>query len=438
MGKARRLHLHAERLVRAVGHEVHAELAFRRLDGRVRLARRYGEAFGEQLEVVDQRFHVVLHLGAGRRSDLEVAQHHRAGILAQPLHALLDDLVRLAHFLDAHEVAVVAVAVAAERDVEVDLVVARVRLLLAQVPRDAGAAQHGARHAPRHRLLRRDDADADRALLPDAVLGEQRLVFVDAAGEVGAERIEEIEHRAFAPRVQALQLAALAPRMLAVLRHAVRQVAVDAAGAVVRGVHARARHRLVAVHQLLALAERVEEHRHRAEVERVGSDPHEVVQDARDLVEHGADVLRADRRLDAEQLLDRAHVAVLVAHHRHVIQAIHVADRLVERLRLGELLGRAMQQADVRVGTLHDFAVELEHEAQHAVGRRMLRPEIHRVVADLLHGVTFPGARPARPALAGSANRRGSCAARAHAARSTRACRRRAAARGRRSLRRFR
>ena len=61
------------------------------------------------------------------------------------------------------------------------------------------------------------------------------------------------------------------------------------------------RDRFVAVHQLFALAERVQEHRHRAEVERVRTDPHQVVQDAGDLVEHRADVLRAFRRLDAHQ-----------------------------------------------------------------------------------------------------------------------------------------
>ena len=80
--------------------------------------------------------------------------------------------------------------------------------------------------------------------------------------------------------------------------------------------------------------------------------------------------------------LDRAHVGVLVAHHRHVVEAVHVADRLVERLGLGQLLGAAMQQADVRIGTLHDFAVHLQDQAQHAVRGRMLRAEVQRVVAD--------------------------------------------------------
>ena len=86
-----------------------------------------------------------------------------------------------------------------------------------------------------------------------------------------------------------------------------------------------------------------------------------------------------------EQLLDRQHVGVLVAHHGHVVEPVHVADRLVERLALGELLGAAMQKPDVRVGLLDDLAVHLEHQAQHAVRRRMLRAEVHGVVAYLSH-----------------------------------------------------
>jgi hypothetical protein len=138
---------------------------------------------------------------------------------------------------------------------------------------------------------------------------------------------------------------------------------------------------------------------HRAEVERVRTDPHQVVQDARDLVEHRPDPLRALRCFDPEQALDREHVGVLVAHHRHVIQAIHVADRLVERLGFGEFLGAAMQEADVRIGALHDLAVHLQDQAQHAVRGRMLRTEVERVVADL--GVVEAGCIHQRHGLCG-------------------------------------
>jgi len=149
-------------------------------------------------------------------------------------------------------------------------------------------------------------------------------------------------------------------------------------------MHARTADGLVAVHQFLALAEAVQHHRHRAQVQRIGPQPHQVVQDPGDLVEHRADVLGALGRLDAHQLLDGQHVGVLVAHHRHIVQTIHVADRLVERLGLGQFFGAPVQQADVWVGTDDGFAVHLQDQAQHAVRGRMLRAEVHRVVADFL------------------------------------------------------
>ena len=206
-----------------------------------------------------------------------------------------------------------------------------------------------------------------------------------AAGKRTVKRLDEIEHAARARLVEAVDVLLRAPLRRLVLRHHIRQVAIDAPRPVIRGVHPRAGDRLVDVHQLLALLEAEEEYRHRTNVERVRAEPHQVIQDTRDLIEHHADVLRALRRRDAEQSLDGEHVGVLVAHHRYVVQPVHVADRLVEGLRLGELLGPAVQQTDVRIGFLDDLAVHLQHQAQHAVSSRVLRPEVHRVVADLAH-----------------------------------------------------
>ncbi len=91
------------------------------------------------------------------------------------------------------------------------------------------------------------------------------------------------------------------------------------------------------------------------------------------------------------KLLDRHHVGVLVAHHRHVVETIHVADRLIERLALGELLGRPVQQADVRVGLLDDLAVHLQHQAQHAVRGGMLRAEVQREICGSAMEATLAG-----------------------------------------------
>jgi hypothetical protein len=113
-----------------------------------------------------------------RRCDLVVVRDDGAGIGAQPGDALLDDAVGLRHFFHAHQVAVVGVAIDADRDVEVEPVIDLVGLLLAQVPFDARTAQHGAGKAELQGALGADDADADGALLPDAIVGQQRMVFV--------------------------------------------------------------------------------------------------------------------------------------------------------------------------------------------------------------------------------------------------------------------
>ena len=75
---------------------------------------------------------------------------------------------------------------------------------------------------------------------------------------------------------------------------------------------------------------------------------------------------------------------MLLVHRRDVVEPVEIRDRLQIGLVLDQLLGAAMQQADVRIDPLDDLAVELEHEAQHAVRGRMLRPEVDGEVAEVL------------------------------------------------------
>ncbi len=247
------------------------------------------------------------------------------------------------------------------------------------------AAQHRTGKPELHGALRANHADIDGALLPDAIVREQGLIFIDAGRKAPHEIRDEIQQPARAALVQPVDVLFAAPLRVLILRHDLRQISIHAARTIVGRVHARAGDRLVAIHQIFALAEAIEKHRHGADIEAVRAQPHQMIENARDLVEHHADVLRAQRRLHAQQLFDRHDVGMLVAHHRDVVEPVHVADRLIERLALGELLGAAVQQPDVRVGFLNDLAVHFEHQAQHAVRGRMLRTEVHRVVANLSH-----------------------------------------------------
>ena len=80
---------------------------------------------------------------------------------------------------NAHQIAVVAIAVARDRNLEVDLGVFVVGLRPAQIPRHAGGAQRRTGESPGQRLLGRHHADIDGALLPDAVAGQQVFQIVD-------------------------------------------------------------------------------------------------------------------------------------------------------------------------------------------------------------------------------------------------------------------
>src|SRR3712207_9359923 len=66
------------------------------------------------------------------------------------------------------------VAVFSNRNVEVELGIALVRLRLAQVPSGAGAAHHYAGEAPGPGILELHITDADVALLEDAITHEDR------------------------------------------------------------------------------------------------------------------------------------------------------------------------------------------------------------------------------------------------------------------------
>ena len=68
---------------------------------------------------------------------------------------------------------------------------------------------------------------------------------------------------------------------------------------------------------------------------------------------------------------------------------------------LDQLLGPAMQETNMRVDALDHLTVELEHEPQHAVGRRVLGPEIEGEIAQSGFGhsglASAAGSTPAAP-----------------------------------------
>ena len=86
--------------------------------------------------------------------------------------------------------------------------------------------------------------------------------------------------------------------------------------------------------------------------------------------------------VDAEQLLGGHREHQLVEERAEVVHAGDVRAALHVRQLLAGLLHAGVQVADDRLAPQHRLALQLEHQAQHAVGRRVLRTHVddHRLV----------------------------------------------------------
>ena len=186
-----RAHVHAPRAVGAVRHDVTAMLAARPFHRHIGITGGHLEALRVDQEVLNQRFHF--------RVDLVLRRRHDALVVARPgadrrnaLERLVADLDALAHLGDAREVAIVDVAVRGADHVELVGVVADVRERAAHVVVAAGGARDRAEQSPLAAVFERDHADAARAIEPDRVLGDQRLVFIELAGEAIEKRLDRL------------------------------------------------------------------------------------------------------------------------------------------------------------------------------------------------------------------------------------------------------
>ena len=211
------------------------------------------------------------------------------------------------------------------------------------------------------------------------------MVLAQIGREALCEVVDEIEQAALAIAVQVFGGPGAADLVGLVPRHRIGQIAVNTTGAEVGGVHARAADRFVHVKQVFAFTECIQHHRHGAAIEGASANAQQVVEQTRNFAEHDTDVLGAYRHLDAQHLFHGQTVSALIAHHRHVVETVHVGQRLQIGLGFRQFFSGAVQQPDVRIRALNHFAVEFQHQTQNAVCGRMLRTEVEGVVFYFSH-----------------------------------------------------
>jgi len=187
-----------------------AQLTGGAFDGHVDLARRHLEAFGHLLEVVDQRFHglthdvldvlvrVALAIGAHR----QIARPFEVGILYpeglalafdQLVAHLLEDAQRLHHLVAADLEASIGIAAGLGADIEVVVVVAQIRLGLAQIPGVAGRPQHRAGHAEHHAGAQIQHADVLSAGLEDRVVEHEQRDLGDVDPQLLDQLVQQVD-----------------------------------------------------------------------------------------------------------------------------------------------------------------------------------------------------------------------------------------------------
>src|SRR5690606_29852832 len=302
------------RLVRTVSHQVHADFAAGRFDAGVHVA---------------HQLHPPRH----------VAQPRAAG---DGLNGLADDADGFVELVHAHDVAGVNVAVLAYRDVELEPVVHRVRVRLAQVLGDAATPQHRPTGAVGDGLLLGNHPDALGAGFEDAVAGEEFVVLDQPL----FEEVKEAEDVLLETFIEVVANAA------------------DPQGVV---EHAGARQLLEDVEQAFPFAEGVEEGGHSAQVQGERAKPEQVAGDALHFAHDDPDVLGALGHFDAHQLFRRHHVSPLAGDGREVVGAVAVGDDHLHRAPFRDLFEAAVQVADVRLERQNPLAVNTQQEPQHPV-----------------------------------------------------------------------
>lgn len=191
VGKTRSTDLAPVGSLATITDQVHGHLALGSLNGRVGLTRRHRVTLSVQKEVVDQSLHVLLHGSTRRRRHLVVL--NLDGARGHLVQALVDDAEGLTELLHTAEVAVVAVTVDTNGDVELDLVVGVVGLGLADIPWHTGTTEHdtGETHVQCIRSV--DNANTLGSGLPDTVVCEKFFGLIDTVTELSGPLVDIVQ-----------------------------------------------------------------------------------------------------------------------------------------------------------------------------------------------------------------------------------------------------
>ena len=144
--------------------------------------------------MMDQFFHLRHHARFRRRHVFPIGDVDRAA--RQFVDHLAQDAHALPHFFDPHQIAIVAIARAADHDIEIVLLVIEIGMFAPQIVLDAAAAQIRAGKRVGDRAIFRDHADVFRAIDEDAIAREQFVDLIELRNEI-IEKLFELRDESF-------------------------------------------------------------------------------------------------------------------------------------------------------------------------------------------------------------------------------------------------
>ena len=287
--------MYAIRFRGSVADNVVSHLAARRLDRLINFARRNREALGDDLKVVDEGFHLGLHLLAVRQHDLGRVSFN--GSFRHSRQRLLHHANRFAQLLDAANVSREHVAFGADRNFELEIFVARVGCIAAKVNVDPAGTQRRTARAQSNGIVRAQAGDALGAHHENRISGQQPFIFIHVPKEAVGELFDFFEESQ-------------------------RRLQRQPANAEIRRHHPLSADHLKESQNIFAFAEAIEKHRHRAQVHGVRSQPDQVRIDPRQLIHQNPHPLRFRRNLQPQQLLHRQAVGEIVGQGAEVVDAV--------------------------------------------------------------------------------------------------------------------
>ena len=108
----------------------------------------------------------------------------------------------------------------------------------------------------------------------------------------------------------------------------------------------------------------------------MGGKPEEMRGNALQLGHNDPDHTGTLGNLNPQHFFNREHITEVVAHAGEIIHAVCVVDKILVALVLTGFFKTTVQITQIWVNIHHIFAIQLDHQAQNAVGARMVWPHI--------------------------------------------------------------